>query len=160
MTTQPPVWIQILLASVPLLAAIIAGIFALTNTVGRRIERLKNLTELHKNYPPALNPNNALEIAMLRELKALEFATTPTHKWDKRLHLLAVAFMSVGFGLGVFGYFSDSDTTLVVGQLLYAVGAAAIFIGVVWLNLHIPPMKANRLYAEKIRVLQEGPAPD
>ncbi|AKC39420.1 Uncharacterised protein [Mycolicibacterium phlei] len=154
MTTQPPVWIQILLASVPLLAAIIAGIFALTNTVGRRIERLKNLTELHKNYPPELNPNNALEIAMLRELRALESVITPTHKWDKRIHVWAALGLMTGLGLGLFGYFSDKGILLPIAQLVITVSSFAIFISVVWLNLHLPPMKADRLYAEKIKALQ------
>lgn len=142
------------------MAAIIAGIFALTNTVGRRIERLKNLAELYNTYPRALNLNNALEVIMLREMRALESATTPTHKWDKRIHLFSILFLPAGIGLGVFGYLVNKDILLTIAQLMVAASSFAIFIGVVWLNLHVPPMQADRLYAKKIQELQQASAPD
>jgi hypothetical protein len=85
-----PLWLQITLACVPLLAALIAGIFALTNTVSRRTDRLKSLVEIHKEFPDPLNVDYALERIMLRELEAIDVATTPILKWDRRFRIASV----------------------------------------------------------------------
>jgi hypothetical protein len=85
MTDSGPLWLRIVIASIPLLAALIAGIFALTNTVNRRIERLKNLVEIRKEFPDWLDPDYALERVMLRQLQAIDQATTPILKWGRRI---------------------------------------------------------------------------
>jgi hypothetical protein len=72
-----PLWQRLVIALVPpILAAIIAGYFALSKTVSRRTERLKNLNEIRQTCPEWINPAYALERIMLREVQALEKATT------------------------------------------------------------------------------------
>ncbi len=63
-----PLWLQIVVAAIPLLAAMVAGVFALTNTVNRRIERLKNLNDVRKDVPKSVNTNQVIEHLMKREL--------------------------------------------------------------------------------------------
>jgi hypothetical protein len=50
MTDGGPLWLKIVVASVPLIAALIAGVFALTNTVNRRVERLKTSMRFVRNF--------------------------------------------------------------------------------------------------------------
>lgn len=86
-TDQGPLWLRICIAVVPpLLAAMIAGYFALSNTVNRRTERLRNLNDIRSSSnSDAINPRNILSRMMLRELEDLELATTPVLRWEPRI---------------------------------------------------------------------------
>ena len=95
MADTGPLWVRLVVATIPLLAALIAGLFALTNTVNRRVERLKNLHEVRKEFPDWLDPDLALERVILRELRAIDYATTPILKWVKRIR--ATFWVSFGF---------------------------------------------------------------
>jgi hypothetical protein len=75
-----PLWLQIVLAAIPLLAAGVGGLFALTNTVNQRIERLKNLNDVRKDVPESVNIDRVIEHLMLRELESIDQATTPRMK--------------------------------------------------------------------------------
>jgi hypothetical protein len=91
-----PLWLRISIAlGPPALAAIIAGYFALSNTVNRRAERLKNLNEVRASYPELINPNYALERIILRELGALARATTPAYKFQRRFYLVGLPLVTV-----------------------------------------------------------------
>jgi hypothetical protein len=95
MTDGGPLWLKIVVASVPLIAALIAGVFALTNTVNRRVERLKNLNEVRKEFPDWLDPDYELERVILRELQAIDHASTPILRWRRRLQVYFWAFWIV-----------------------------------------------------------------
>jgi len=159
MTTEPtapplPIWLQIVFASVPILAAIIAGSFAWTNTVGRRIERLDHLTDLYVKFPKELNLDHALEVIMLRELQAIEWSITPTHKWNRRIHVIAVITYIAGTCLAVIGMIYNIGIVTMLSGLSVVVGSVAIAIGVIWLNFHVPPLRAGAVYTQKIDELK------
>jgi hypothetical protein len=49
----------------------------LANTVGRRIERLKNLLDIYERFPKPYNQDYVLERLMFRELQGIDRAATP-----------------------------------------------------------------------------------
>jgi hypothetical protein len=90
-----PLWLRIVIASIPALVGLIGALFALTNTVDRRVERLINLTEVGKEFPRWLDPDYALERVKLRELRAIDQATTPVLMWRRRFEALLVLVLLV-----------------------------------------------------------------
>jgi hypothetical protein len=131
MKDSAPLWLQITVACIPLLAAMVAGVFALTNTVSRRAERLKNLVEIWKDYPEPLNPDYALERVMLRELQAIDRATTPILRWYRRFRVVLVGLF-VGFYVTVALHLLHIGKISLVNQvavyLSIVVCAAALFV--------------------------------
>jgi hypothetical protein len=107
MTGTGPTWLQIATAFVPIAVALITGTFLLTNTVGRRIERLKSLVEIRKDFPEGFNYDYALERLMFRELWAIDRASTPFYRWYRRGLIAVVAtvlpILFVANWPGVFG---------------------------------------------------------
>src|SRR4051794_39097433 len=88
-----PLWVRIVIACVPVLAALVAGIFLLTATLSRRTERLKNLVEIRKNLPECLDPHKALQRMILRELEAIDHVTTERLRWSGFVKLSFVALL-------------------------------------------------------------------
>lgn len=91
MTDSGPLWLRILIASIPVLVALIGGAFLLANTVNRRTERLKNLVEIRKGFADGFNYDYTLERLMFRELQAIDQATTPWYRWYRRSLIVVVA---------------------------------------------------------------------
>jgi hypothetical protein len=87
-----PVWLRIIIAFVPpVLAAIIAGYVALSHTVNRRAERLKNLNDMRVSADiNRINPDHSLEKIILRELKELDRATSPLKGWATYFRVLVL----------------------------------------------------------------------
>ncbi|RFZ35140.1 hypothetical protein DAVIS_04690 [Mycobacterium marinum] len=83
-----PLWLQILIASIPLLAAAIGGIFLLTNTINRRVERLKNLVDASKSNLLGVKGDHILRDIIVQQLMDLWHDTTPALKWRKRLRYI------------------------------------------------------------------------
>jgi hypothetical protein len=81
MGDNSPLWLKLVVASVPLIAALLAGGFALTNTINRRVERLRSLIEIRKDYPgwPGI-----LDLLIEEELRAVHRATTRIFRWYGR----------------------------------------------------------------------------
>jgi hypothetical protein len=122
-TDAGPLWLRISIAVVPpALAAIIAGYFALSNTVNGRTERLKVLVEIYKQYPNPLNPGYALERIMLRELKELDRATTPTLKWDRRFRIASVVIVFSWYGVVALHYLLRIGKPNVYGPITAVLG--------------------------------------
>lgn len=99
MNTAPdgtPLWLKIVLGVIPLVASMLAGAFLLTNTVARRIERLKNLVGILKDIPDWLNPNQSIERMIANDLVRIVRLRSPKIKRLKRIsvaiYLLFVAF--------------------------------------------------------------------
>lgn len=95
-----PLWLQIAIASIPLLVALIGGAFAL-NTINNRVERLKNLVEIRKGIPKVLNQDHAVERVMIQELNAIEKSTTPWRAQYRGQYILA----SLVFYIAAFLYY-------------------------------------------------------
>ncbi len=89
MDESGPLWFRAVVASIPLLVAVIAGAFALINTVNSRTERLKNLVEIQKGILRVLNQDYMIERVMIRELNAIEKSTTPWYVLRRRRIILA-----------------------------------------------------------------------
>ncbi|VEG57093.1 Uncharacterised protein [Mycolicibacterium aurum] len=81
--TGDPIWLKIALGMVPVLAAIVAGFFALSNTLNKRIERLKNLVEIQK-APDLIDPLNTVANLIYAELGRLERLTSPEGRKTQR----------------------------------------------------------------------------
>jgi hypothetical protein len=64
-------------AAVPLIASAVTGTFLFVNRSGRRIERLRALVEVHSSLPAHLNPNHALQRAILWQLWEVELWVSP-----------------------------------------------------------------------------------
>jgi len=64
-------------AAVPLIASVVTGTFLFVNRSGRRIERLRALVEVHTSLPAHLNPNHALQRAILWQLWEVELWVSP-----------------------------------------------------------------------------------
>ena len=68
---------------IPLVSALVGGLFLLLNRRGRRIERLKNLVEVSKNLPIFIpSADTSVQRAILKELGGIELSVTP---WFQRL---------------------------------------------------------------------------
>jgi hypothetical protein len=102
MNESLPLWLRVVIASIPVLVALIGGAFTLINTVNRRIERLKNLVEIRKEFPDTLNQDYAIERVMVRELNAIEKSTTPWYVWYRRSLILVLV---TAYSLGVIQLF-------------------------------------------------------
>ena len=79
--TEDPMWLKIALGSVPLLVALVTGLFAWSNRVDEKIERLSNLVALRENVSEQINPGSALDKIILCEMWNIERATD----WDYKL---------------------------------------------------------------------------
>jgi hypothetical protein len=101
-----PLWLRITIAlGPPALAALIAGYFALSNTVSRRIERLKDLNDIRvSSNTDFINPDYALERIMLRELRDLDRATTPILKWRRRFSIGMVTIIWIIYQYAILVY--------------------------------------------------------
>ena len=64
-------------AAVPLIASAVTGTFLFINRSGRRIERLRALVEVYTSLPADLNPNHALQRAILWQLWEVELWVSP-----------------------------------------------------------------------------------
>lgn len=120
-----PLWLRIALGVVPLLAALIGGAFALANTLNRRIERLKNLTDTLDKFPSWLNYDNGIERLMLDELHGIERATTPWYRWYRRVVVVAVSIYLASFAAsfvpGIYGGSTGKTLTYIaVGAIVIA----------------------------------------
>jgi hypothetical protein len=125
MTDDIPLWLRIALGVVPLLAALIAGAFALANTLNRRIERLKNLTDTYDKFPSWLNHGNGIEKLMLAELHGIERATTPWYRWYRRAVVAGVSIYLATYAAtmvpGIYGTNTGTRLTYVaLGAILIA----------------------------------------
>lgn len=94
-----PLWLQILIASIPLLAAAIGGIFLHTNTINRRVERFKNLVDASKSDILGVKGNHILRDIIVQQLMGLWNDTTPTLKWMKRLLYSSLVTTSIIYTL-------------------------------------------------------------
>lgn len=126
-----PLWLKIVLGVVPLVAALVAGIFLLANTVSRRIERLKNLVEVREKFPEGFNEDRVLERIMFRELRAIDFATTPVYSWLRRLMVLIVILY---VSAGITKLLSDTEPTPPTGQTRIITTGIAFVLGAATAN--------------------------
>jgi hypothetical protein len=83
-------WLRFSTASVPLVASTVTGMFLFVNRSGRRIERLRTLVEIHASLPGHLNPNYAVQRAILWQLWEVQLWVTPWFRLVK-LYLFATA---------------------------------------------------------------------
>lgn len=79
--TEDPMWLKIALGCVPLLVALVTGLFAWSNRVDKRIERLSKLVALREKVSEPINPGSALDKIILCEMWNLERVTD----WDYKL---------------------------------------------------------------------------
>src|SRR6201991_5299453 len=70
-------WLRLSTAAVPLIASAVTGTFLFINRSGRRIERLRALVEVYTSLPGHLNPNPALQRAILWQLWEVELWVSP-----------------------------------------------------------------------------------
>ena len=87
-------WLRFSTASVPLVASTVTGMFLFVNRSGRRIERLRTLVEIHASLPGHLNPNYAVQRAILWQLLEVQLWVTPWFRLVK-LYLFATAGLSL-----------------------------------------------------------------
>ena len=87
-------WLRFSTASVPLVASAVTGMFLFVNRSGRRIERLRTLVEIHASLPGHLNPNYAVQRAILWQLLEVQLWVTPWFRLVK-LYLFATAGLSL-----------------------------------------------------------------
>jgi|SRR6478752_3006342 len=147
--TSPP-WLQIVIAAIPLVAAVIAGIFALTNTVNRRVERLKNLLQIRKEYPVWLNPESTIELITLRELQAIDRATTPVLKWDRRFRM-AVTIVGICTYIVIALHFLHIGKNIVLNPAIAVLGiliGAALLLDTNVLSKRREPFQEKYFQAE------------
>ena len=130
-----PLWLKIVIAFVPpVLAAVIAGYFALSNTVNRRAERLKNLNDVRISTDTSrIDPGHALEKVILRELKELE-RTTSFLKYEKYVKTLWWTSIPIVYTISVLYSLEILHQTVFSGQILsYALGGVWSLVMGSWL---------------------------
>ena len=98
-TDSTPLWLKVALGVVPLVAALLGGLFLIANTAGRRIERLKNMVDIYKACPGVLNPDYTLELLILRELSQVDFVTSPRMVKLKRDLIRGLVFLALAYTL-------------------------------------------------------------
>jgi len=77
-------------ATVPLAASAVTGMFPFVNRSGRWIERLRTLVEIRANPNGHLNPNYAVQRAILWQLREVQLWATPSFRLVK-LYLYVAA---------------------------------------------------------------------
>jgi len=115
-------WLRFSTASVPLVASTVTGMFLFVNRSGRRIERLRTLVEIHASLPGHLNPNYAVQRAILWQLLEVQLWVTPWFRLVK-LYLFATAGLSLLLfvagtfpqGLGIHGHSAAALRWICVG---------------------------------------------
>jgi hypothetical protein len=147
-------WLRISIAVVPpVLAAIIAGFFALSNTVNRRIERLKNLNDIRVSEEPEwINPGCTLERIMLRELEALDRATTPIVKWNRRVRLLVIMLISLAYIYFALGLLQVINLMSRRGEIVSIFISLGFFLGLLlstFMNRWMSKSSASRTLMNK-----------
>jgi hypothetical protein len=89
-------------ATVPLVASAVTGMFLFVNRGGRRIERLRTLVEIHASLPGHLNPNYAVQRAILWQLAEVQLWATPWFRLVKLyLYVMGGLFLLL-FAVGTF----------------------------------------------------------
>ncbi len=100
MTETADQWFKLTTACVPLLASAGSAAFLFANRNGRRIERLKNLVQISTALPDQLNPNHAVQRAILWQLWGIELWVTPWFRLVKRYLYVAGALFLLLFVVG------------------------------------------------------------
>lgn len=129
-TDNGPVWLQIIIAIIPLAAAIIGGIFLLTNTINRRVERFKNLAEASKIDVLGPKGDHLLRDIIIHQLTPLWRDTTPALKRAKRLRRATLIPLGTGYIVYALRLFHRIDNTL-YQYIFYTSFLAAALLAVV-----------------------------
>lgn len=154
-----PLWLRVAIASIPILGALIAGVFALTNTINRRVERLKNLLAVRDSLPGSLNPGNAVEQIILLELAAIDFGTTPAIVWLKRASYVSGVLVCISLVLTNLPPAVRSNHSAVA---FYETAStfAMLAVSVATLLLVRPVQAKVVLYRNSLRELEKAAAQD
>jgi hypothetical protein len=155
MKDNAPVWIQVVGLFVPLVVALIAGTFAISNSTGRGIERLKNLVELHSDFPPELNPNSTLERIMLRELEAIDLATAWGYRFFRRWLILSACWTLAFGAMAIAAHRLHWVVTFWIAFGLYCLGGVSITALYIWSQLQM--RKFGRIYDPYYEALLNSP---
>jgi len=131
-------------ATVPLVASAVTGMFLFVNRGGRRIERLRTLVEIHAGLPRHLNPNHAVQRAILWQLAEVQLWATPWFRLVKLYLYVTAGLFLLLFLAGTF------PKTLGIPHDV----AAAIFWMCIGLTviLPIPPYVAYRRHRSQTDV--------
>jgi hypothetical protein len=89
-------------ATVPLVASTVTGMFLFVNRSGRRVERLRTLVEIHTSLPGHLNPNYAVQRAILWQLREVELRVTPWFRLVKLYVYVTAGLFLLLFVAGTF----------------------------------------------------------
>jgi hypothetical protein len=128
-------------AAVPLIASAVTGTFLFVNRGGRRIERLRALAEVHAGLPAHLNPNHALQRAILWQLWEVELWASP---WFRLVKLYLYLTGGLFLLLCVVGTFPKAMG--VPHDLVAAIRCVCVGLTVVG---PIPPYAAYRRHRRK-----------
>ena len=71
MTESVPIWVTLTLGLVPIVTALIAGLFTRLNTVEKKIDRLSKLVELREKVSEPINPGSALDKIIPRVMELI-----------------------------------------------------------------------------------------
>ncbi|BBX36601.1 hypothetical protein MMAG44476_39462 [Mycolicibacterium mageritense DSM 44476 = CIP 104973] len=91
---------------------------------------------------------------MLRELRAIDLATMPKYKWDKRVHVLAALCLVGSYVCLGLSYIFDTPILSYMIGILMLIGGGVIFVAIVLLNLHDEPIRTHKWYQRKIDELE------
>ncbi|WP_076203899.1 hypothetical protein [Mycolicibacterium fortuitum] len=95
-----PLWLRLLIALLPpILAAVLAGFFAVTNTVNRRIERIKNLADAQANMPESIKESRIVDTLILQELRRIDMNGHLVIKWHRVIRASAVACVCAAYSV-------------------------------------------------------------
>jgi hypothetical protein len=137
-------WLRFSTASVPLVASTVTGMFLFVNRSGRRIERLRTLVEIHASLPGHLNPNYAVQRAILWQLLEVQLWVTPWFRLVK-LYLFATA----GLFLLLFAAGTFSQSLGIHGHSAAALRWMCVGLTVI---VPIPPYVAYRRHRSQTNV--------
>lgn len=84
MDGDTPLWLTLVLGSVPIVTALIAALFAQINSTDKKIERLSKLVNLREKVSEPINPNSTLDKIILCEMWSVERATDPDYRLLRR----------------------------------------------------------------------------
>ncbi|MCV7362732.1 hypothetical protein [Mycolicibacterium neworleansense] len=123
--TGDPIWLKIALGTVPVLAAVIAGYFAVSNTLNKRVERLKNLVEI-QNSQTIDDPLHTVQRLIFRELSDLELELSPSSKSARRYTILFYC-SSMGFYISWTLFFFEYKLHIILPAVIVSTLAGFVF---------------------------------
>jgi hypothetical protein len=167
--TGSPLWLTIALGLVPIVTALLAGLFAFTHPLGKRIDGFKTLIELRAKIPKAVNPSGPLDKIIMSEMLMIERRTDPVIRRCRRDLIFLLVVNVIPYILFVFATRALQEDRSVVMHGLTWIVSTGIFLAFIAISSLIigrlisisdRSNQIGRKYADAVEPGPDGKSPE